>query len=94
MNNLQQHAHDTGPGIVGTGLAGSFTLVGFINSSLPILQALSLLIGIAVGVVTFVYYFRKIKAQQTVATAKIAADTVKATAKIAAVALKEMKDDA
>jgi len=35
--------------------------VGFVNSSLPILQAISLLIGIAVGVITFVYYYKRVK---------------------------------
>jgi hypothetical protein len=61
VSNIQQHVHDSGPGIVGTGLAGSFTIVGFIDNSLPILQAVSLLIGIAVGVITFVYYYKKVK---------------------------------
>jgi len=59
--SIQQHMHDSGPGIVGTSVAGGFTLVGFIDNSLPFLQAISLLIGIAVGVVTFVYYYKKVK---------------------------------
>lgn len=92
MSNIPSHISGTGPGVVGTSIAGSFTLVGFINTSLPVLQAISLLIGSAVGIMTFVYYYRKVKAEQTVAVAKIASDTVKATAKIAAEALKEMND--
>jgi uncharacterized membrane protein YdfJ with MMPL/SSD domain len=61
MSSIKNHVQETAPGIVGTSLAGSFTFVGFVNSSLPILQAISLLIGIAVGVITFVYYYKRVK---------------------------------
>jgi hypothetical protein len=36
--------------------------MGFIAKAIPILQVLSLLAGIAVAVVTFLYYQRKIRA--------------------------------
>jgi uncharacterized membrane protein YdfJ with MMPL/SSD domain len=64
VSSMQHHVQETAPGVVGTSLAGGFTLVGFINSSLPVLQAISLVIGIAVGVITFVYYYKKVKAEK------------------------------
>ena len=48
-------------GLAGTGISGGFTLLGFLEYATPVMQAISLLIGIAVGVVTFLYYYRKIK---------------------------------
>jgi hypothetical protein len=59
--SVKQHISDTAPGIVGTSAAGSFTVVGFISNSIPILQAISLVVGIAVALVTFVYYWRKVR---------------------------------
>jgi hypothetical protein len=47
--------------VAGTTIAGGFTVVGFLSNSIPVLQAISLLVGIAVGVVTFVYYWIKIR---------------------------------
>ena len=93
MSSIQAHVSDSAPGVIGTSVSGSFTVLGFVANSLPLLQALSLIIGIAVGIVTFVYYFKKVRAEQVVATAKVAADGVKATAALAAEALKEMKAD-
>lgn len=61
MANMQHHIGDSAPGIVGTSIAGSFTVVGFVSSAIPVLQAVSLLAGIAVAIVTFVYYWRKIQ---------------------------------
>lgn len=61
MNSVTQHVHDTAPGVIGTSVAGGFTLAGFMANTIPILQAISLLIGIAVGIVTFVYYLKKIR---------------------------------
>lgn len=62
--------------------------MGFVANTLPILQAISLVIGIAVGIVTFIYYWKKVKAEEAATNAQIAADVVKATAKVAAAALK------
>jgi hypothetical protein len=59
MSTIQQHLHDSAPGVIGTSVAGGFTVAGFVSSSIPFLQAISLLVGIAVGVVTFVYYWRR-----------------------------------
>ena len=59
--NIQHAAQDSAPGIVGTSVAGAFTVGGFIEHSIPVLQALSLLLGIAVAVVTFIYYIKKIR---------------------------------
>lgn len=59
--NVQQHIGATAPGVIGTSIAGSFTVFGFVTNSIPILQVISLLLGIAVGTVTFIYYWRKIK---------------------------------
>jgi hypothetical protein len=56
-----QHLSESAPGLIGTSLAGSFTVVGFVANTIPILQIISLLAGIAVAVVTFVFYLRKIK---------------------------------
>ena len=64
MNSVHQHVSDTVPGvtgIAGTTVAGGFTVVGFLASSIPVLQAISLLVGIAVGVATFIYYWIKIR---------------------------------
>lgn len=61
MNSVHQHVSDTVPGVAGTTIAGGFTVVGFLSNSIPILQAISLIVGIAVGVVTFIYYWIKIR---------------------------------
>jgi hypothetical protein len=61
VSSIHQHVNDTVPGVAGTTLAGGFTVVGFLSNSVPVLQAISLLVGIAVGVVTFVYYWVKIR---------------------------------
>jgi hypothetical protein len=61
MSSVQQHLHDSAPGLVGTSIAGGFTVVGFVTNSIPVLQAISLLFGIAVAAVTFIYYWRKVK---------------------------------
>ena len=61
MNSVHQHVSDTVPGVAGTTIAGGFTVVGFLSNSIPVLQAISLLVGIAVGIVTFIYYWIKIR---------------------------------
>ena len=61
MSSLQHHVNDTVPGVAGTTLAGGFTVLGFLSNSVPVLQALSLLVGIAVGIITFAYYLIKIR---------------------------------
>ena len=61
MNSVHQHVSDTVPGVTGTTVAGGFTVVGFLANSIPVLQAISLLVGIAVGVATFIYYWIKIR---------------------------------
>lgn len=38
--------------------------MGFLSASVPALQAISLLVGIAVGIVTFAYYWIKIRKGQ------------------------------
>lgn len=53
--------HDAAPGVAGTAIAGGFTLTGFLAEHIPVLQAVSLLIGIAVGLITFAYYVKKIR---------------------------------
>ena len=87
--NVQNHTSDTIPGALGTALAGGFTFMGFIGRAIPILQALSLLAGIAVALITFVYYQRKIREHDVIERAKIAAAEVKATAVVTATALDE-----
>ena len=61
MNSVHHHVSDTVPGVAGTTVAGGFTVVGFLANSIPVLQAISLLVGIAVGVATFIYYWIKIR---------------------------------
>lgn len=61
MGSIQHHVSDSVPGLVGTSVAGGFTLIGFISNAIPVLQAISLLVGIAVAAVTFIYYYRKVK---------------------------------
>lgn len=64
MNSIHHHLNDTVPGVAGTAVAGGFTLMGFLSASVPALQAISLLVGIAVGIVTFAYYWIKIRKGQ------------------------------
>ncbi len=59
--NVPHHVQETAPGIVGTTAAGGFTAMGFIADAVPIFQILSLVCGIAVAIITFVYYWRKVK---------------------------------
>jgi len=59
--SISQHVQESAPGVIGTSIAGSFTLAGFLSSAVPVLQAISLVIGIAVGVVTFIYYVKKVR---------------------------------
>jgi hypothetical protein len=63
--------------------------MGFVSAALPVLQVLSLIIGIAVGIMTFIYYWKKAKSEEVLAAAVVAAAAVKATATIAATALHE-----
>ena len=58
---VKGHIGDNAPGLIGTTTAGSFTVMGFIADAVPIFQVLSLICGIAVAVITFVYYWRKVK---------------------------------
>lgn len=44
-----------------TATGGAFT-VGLVAQALPVLQALSFIVGITVGVLTAVYTYRKLKA--------------------------------
>jgi lysozyme family protein len=59
--SMKQHIADTAPGVTGATAASGLTLIGFITDSIPVLQAVSLVIGIAVAGVTFVYYWRKVR---------------------------------
>jgi hypothetical protein len=47
----QQHT-----GAVGAGATGGFSLIGFAAQALPLLQALSFLMGILVGIATICWY--------------------------------------
>jgi len=85
--SLEQHAHDTAIGVIGTSVAGSFTFMGFISGSVPVMQFISLCVGIAVGIVTFLYYLRKLEAEKVEAAAVVAADVVKAEAVVVAAAV-------
>jgi sorbitol-specific phosphotransferase system component IIC len=77
--NVQQHVGDSGPGIVGTTVAGGFTFVGFVTSAIPVLQVISLIAGIAVAIVTFIYYYGKVRSHELEAVAKVAAESAKAS---------------
>lgn len=48
----------------GTAAIAGWTFAGFLASAIPVLQALSLLIGCVVGVLTAVYTYRRIKAKK------------------------------
>lgn len=54
--SLQQHVHDTAPGVAGCIVASGFTLTGFLVDATPVLQALSLLLGCVAAAVTIAYY--------------------------------------
>lgn len=56
-----QHVNDTVPGVIGVCVGGGCTLVGWFVAATPILQALSLFIGCAVGIVTFIYYVKQLR---------------------------------
>jgi hypothetical protein len=85
--NVQHHITDSGPGIVGSTVAGGFTVMGFISNVIPVLQVLSLILGMAVAVVTFLYYYNKVRAQDLEAAAVIAAKAIEAKATVIAAAL-------
>jgi hypothetical protein len=85
--SLQTHVHDTVPGVIGTAAAGGFTLLGFITDAVPILQVISLLAGIAVAVVTFMYYQHKLAVERIEDQAILAAAALKAQAELTATAL-------
>ena len=89
--SLHLHVQDTVPGVIGTTAAGGFTLLGFMTASLPVLQFISLVAGIAVAIITFLYYLKRIRAQDVRAEAVVAAQVVKAAAKVTAAALDETK---
>jgi hypothetical protein len=74
------HLQDTVPGVIGTCIATGLTITGFIDAMLPALQALSLLAGTSVAVVTFIYYYRKIKHHNAVTAARPARRKQKARA--------------
>jgi hypothetical protein len=78
--SVGQHIQDSVPGVVGTCIAGSFTVMGFMDVILPTLQALSLLAGICVASVTFVYYWRKVQHHKAVIAARPARRKQKARA--------------
>lgn len=88
MNNMGQHISDSGPGMVGTSVAGGLTIMGFIADAIPILQVLSLIAGLAVAIVTFLYYQRKLKIDEMHAAATVNAATVRAAGVVAAEAVK------
>lgn len=85
--SLETHAQTTAIGLVGASVAGSFTFMGFIAYAIPVLQIISLIIGTAVGIVTFIYYYGKIAAEKLEANALLAAEAVKAKAVVVATAL-------
>jgi hypothetical protein len=76
--NVQQHVHDSGPGIVGTSVAGGFTIMGFVANAIPVLQVVSLIAGIAVAIVTFIYYYGKVRSHELEAVSKVASESAKA----------------
>lgn len=59
--NAHQHISETVPGVIGFCIGGTCTIAGFLASATPILQVLSLVIGCAVGIVTFIYYLKQIR---------------------------------
>ena len=85
--SLQTHVHDTVPGVIGTTLAGGFTVMGFLVDAVPVLQVISLLAGIAVAVVTFMYYQRKLAVERIEDQAILAAAALRAQAEMTAKAL-------
>lgn len=79
--SVEQHVRDSVPGVIGTCITGGFTVAGFIDRLLPALQAMSLLAGICVATVTFVYYWRKVRHHATVMAARVPRRKQKARAR-------------
>ncbi len=62
--------------------------MGFLSEAVPILQVISLLAGIAVAVVTFMYYQHKLAIERLEDRAIIAAAALRAEAELTAAALR------
>jgi hypothetical protein len=75
------------PAIVGTTTTFTATAAGWILSSIPALQFVALIVAIVSGVITSLWYFRQLHAEQIKAAAIVAADMILARAKVIAVAL-------
>jgi hypothetical protein len=59
--SLPEHVQSTTAGLVGVSTAGGFTVIGFITESVPVLQAISLVVGIIAAIMTTVYYYVKVR---------------------------------
>lgn len=79
------------PGLYGTGITVGGTILSFAAAAIPVLQAVVLLISGVAGILTAVWTYKKIRAENVKASAVVAAAAVKATAKVTATALEETK---
>lgn len=79
------------PGIYGTGVSWGAGIVAFSSAAMPVLQAFALLISIVAGLLTAVWTYKKIRAENLRANALVAAEALKATAVVTATALEEKK---
>ena len=59
--SLSEQVQGTSTGLVGVSTAGGFTVLGFIAESVPVLQAISLVVGIIAALMTTWYYYVKVK---------------------------------
>jgi hypothetical protein len=87
---MMQHP-EIAPGLYGTGITVVGALVAFCTAAIPVLQFFALLATIVAGVLTSIWTYKKIRAHNVEANARVAAAAVKATAVVIAKALEESK---
>lgn len=85
------HHPEIAPGLYGTGITVFGAIVAFCAAAIPVLQFFALIITIVAGVLTIVWTYKKIRAENLAASAKVAAAALKATAVVTATALEEAK---
>lgn len=79
------------PSLYGTAVTVGGTILSFAAAAIPVLQAFVLLISGVAGVLTAIWTYKKIRAENVAAAARVAAAAVKATAVVTAAALEEKK---
>lgn len=85
------HHPEIAPALYGTAITVGGGIAAFCAAAIPVLQFFALIITCTAGTLTSVWTYKKIRAQNLEASAKVAAAAVKAAALVAAAALEESK---